>query len=357
MKVEKNSWTDATLIEFSLIGDAIKTLNKGSLKIVLVVNSQGKLLGTISDGDIRRGILKGLTIDDPIEKIIHSDSIKVTTDVDKNEVIRLMKTHKIQQIPIVDSVSRVVGLHLWDELDASPQHKNMFVIMAGGKGTRLMPHTENRPKPMMLIGGKPILEHILLRAKSQGFSNFVISTQYLANVIEDYFGTGEAFGMNISYVREQQPLGTAGALSLIELATLLPIVVTNGDVLSEINYSNMLDFHNLNQSVATMAVSEQISQNPFGVVSVRGLEIVKYEEKPVSRSLINAGVYILNSEVVKGMIPNKSIDMPTLFEQTRNLSLKTIAYPIHERWTDIGRPEDLIKVNNEEIYWTSEGQA
>jgi dTDP-glucose pyrophosphorylase len=355
MKIEGDSWRDATLIETSNISDAINVLNKGSLKIVLVVNPKGTLLGTISDGDIRRGILRGLTLDDPIKKIVHFDSTKVTIDVEKNEVIRLMKKFKIQQIPIVDSDSKVVGLHLWDELDISPSHSNPFVIMAGGKGTRLLPHTENRPKPMMLVAGKPILEHILLRAKSQGFSNFVISTQYLANMIEDYFGIGEKFGVSIRYIRENEPLGTAGALSLINPTAASPIIVTNGDVLSDINYSNMLDFHLTQKSIATMAVSEHITQNPFGVVTVNGFDIAKYEEKPVSRSLINAGVYILNSEIVKDMVPNESIDMPSVFENLRESKLKTIAYPIHERWTDIGRPEDLIRINSDETFWTSQG--
>jgi dTDP-glucose pyrophosphorylase len=355
MRIESDSWRRATLIDTSVISDAINTLNKGSLKIVLVVNHQGTLLGTISDGDIRRGILSGLTLEDSIEKIIHFDSTKVTLDVEKNEVVRLMKTLKIQQIPIVDSNAKVIGLHLWDELDASSSHSNIFVIMAGGKGTRLLPYTENRPKPMMLVGGAPILEHILLRAKSQGFHNFVITTQYLASVIEDHFGTGEKFGVSIRYIREIEPLGTAGALSLLNLQVIEPIIVTNGDVLSDINYSNMLDFHLDQKSIATMAVSEHITQNPFGVVTARGFDIAKYEEKPVSRSLINAGVYIINSEVVKSMAPNESIDMPSIFENLRESKLKTVAYPIHERWTDIGRPEDLIRINSDETYWTSQG--
>ena len=191
----------------------------------------------------------------------------MTADVEKREVIRLMKTLKIQQIPIVDSDSKVVGLHLWDELDISPSHTNLFVIMAGGKGTRLLPHTENRPKPMMLVGGKPILEHIIGRAKSQGFSNFVISTQYLANVIEDYFGTGDMFGVSIVYIRENEPLGTAGALSLINPTTIQPIIVTNGDVLSDINYSNML-LLNLYHFIREMNVFFQILQIDYGMDKV-----------------------------------------------------------------------------------------
>jgi NDP-sugar pyrophosphorylase family protein len=174
-------------------------------------------------------------------------------------------------------------------------------------------------------------------------------------VIEDYFGTGEKFGVSVRYIRENEPLGTAGALSLINPTATNPIIVTNGDVLSDINYSNMLDFHLIQKSIATMAVSEHITQNPFGVVTVNGFDIAKYEEKPVSRSLINAGVYILNSEIVKDMVPNESIDMPSIFENLRKSKLKTIAYPIHERWMDIGRPEDLIRINSDETFWTSQG--
>ena len=252
-----------------------------------------------------------------------------------------MAANKIQQIPIVDENLNVVGLHLWDEISSIPVRSNIMVIMAGGKGTRLHPQTENCPKPLLPIAGKPILEHIIDRAKAEGFSHFVLAIYHLGHMIEEYFGNGERFGVNIDYLREESPLGTAGALSLLNPVPDSAFVVTNGDVITDIRYGELIDFHQQHFAKATMAVRVHEWQNPFGVVEINGIEITGYEEKPISRTHINAGVYVVEPSVLGLLTKSAPCDMPSLFELLREKEECVVAYPIHEPWLDVGRPEDL----------------
>jgi len=219
------------------------------------------------------------------------------------------------------------------------------VIMAGGIGTRLRPLTDNCPKPMLLVAGKPMLEHIINRAKLEGFSRFIISINYLGHIIESYFGDGKSLDVSIEYLREESPLGTAGALSLFKVKPALPIVVTNGDVITDIRYGELLDFHLRHLASATMAVRVHEWQHPFGVVQTQGFEIVGFEEKPIARSHINAGVYALNPDALDLLSKNMHCDMPILFERLKAQSLRTVAYPMHEPWLDVGRQDDLNLAN------------
>jgi len=235
----------------------------------------------------------------------------------------------------------VVGLHLWDEIAVPPARPNLMVIMAGGMGTRLRPHTENCPKPLLPVAGKPMLEHIIDRARVEGFTRFVLAVHYLGGMIEDYFGKGDRCHVEIDYLREQAPLGTAGALGLLTPRPTEPFVVTNGDVLTDIRYGELLDFHTRQAAVATMAVRLHEWQHPFGVVQTRGVEIVGFEEKPVARTHINAGVYVLEPDALSILAVDTPCDMPALFERLQAKSMRTVAYPMHEPWLDVGRPEDL----------------
>lgn len=338
-------WKRAVLFEGSNIGEAVCTLNKAAIKIVLVVSDDEKFLGTISDGDIRRGLLRGLTLKSPISTIIQRCSIVVSPEFSRNLVQQLMITNKIHQIPIVDVKSNLVGVHLWDDIISHPMRVNTMVIMAGGKGTRLYPHTHECPKPMVKIHGKPMLEHIINRGKREGFSRFILAIHHLGHMIEAYFRDGDWLDVSIDYLREDSPLGTAGALSLISPAPGEPFIVTNGDVITNIRYGDLLDFHNQNQASATMAVMRHEWQNPFGVVQMQGVEIVGFEEKPILQSFINSGVYVLSPEVLAELSMNTACDMPTLFEILQAKDKRTIAYPIHEDWLDVGRPADLIEAN------------
>jgi dTDP-glucose pyrophosphorylase len=338
-------WRNAVLPPASTIKLAIHNLDQVAIKIVLVVNDQGVLVGTISDGDIRRGLLRGLTMGNSIEDIVQRNPLVVPPEMGVEIVKQLMVANKVQQIPVVDDGRRVTGLHLWDEIATPQPLTNSMVIMAGGKGTRLLPHTENCPKPMLPVAGKPMLEHIIERAKLEGFCHFILAVHYLAHMIEDYFGDGARFSVRIDYLRELSPLGTAGALSLMEKRPTMPFVVTNGDVLTDVRYGEILEFHTRHHAVATMAVRAHEWQHPYGVVQTNGVDIVGFDEKPVMRSHINAGVYVLEPEILDHLVPHTACDMPLLFERLQTNMLRTVAYPMHEPWLDVGRPDDLAAAN------------
>jgi dTDP-glucose pyrophosphorylase len=345
MSAAEDVWRQAILPAESTIRQVIRTLDQVAIKIVLVAGVDGKLQGTVSDGDVRRGLLKGLDLDSPISAIVHRNALVVPPGVGRETVMQLMVANKIQQIPVVNEHRHIVGLHLWDEITTPPTRSNLMVIMAGGKGARLRPYTENCPKPLVLVAGKPMLEHIVERAKLEGFSHFVLAINYLGHMIEDFFGSGERFGVQIEYLREQSPLGTAGALSLLNPRPDAPFLVTNADVITDVRYGELLDFHIHHDAAATMAVRLHEWQNPFGVVQTRGVEIIGFEEKPVARTHINAGVYVLNPGVLDALSAGLHCDMPSLFERLQAQGSRTVAYPMHEPWLDVGRPDDLNRAN------------
>ena len=345
MNLSKQRWRSAILSSDTSIKDAISNLNKVGIRIIMIVNKAGALEGTISDGDLRRYLLKGLKMTSTIESIIHRDVIVVSPDISRDSVIELMVANKIQQVPIVDENKCIVGLHLWDEIMNPIIRPNIMVIMAGGRGKRLYPYTAKQPKPLLAIGGKPMLEHIIERAKREGFNHFVIAIHYLGNLIEEYFGDGGQLEVKIEYLREELPLGTAGALSLLNPIPDSPFIVTNGDVITDIRYGDLLDFHINHGASATMAVRVHEWHHPFGVVHTQGVEIVGFEEKPIAISHINAGVYALDSVALKVLADNKHCDMPTLFDRLKEEKCRTIAYPMHEPWLDVGRPDDLVMAN------------
>lgn len=347
MNKKEEIWRKAILPVHSSIEQAVRNLDQVAIRIVLVINERGELEGTISDGDIRRGLLKGLDLKSPIANVIHRNALVVPSEMGREMVMQLMVANKIQQIPVVNEHRHIVGLHLWDEITTVPVRPNMMAIMAGGMGTRLRPHTENCPKPLLPVAGKPMLEHIIERAKLEGFSHFVLAIHYLGHMIEDHFGNGERLGVKIEYLREQSPLGTAGALGLLSSRPNAAFVVTNGDVITDIRYGDLLDFHIRHDAAATMAVRVHEWQHPFGVVQTKGVEIVGFEEKPVARSHINAGVYALDPDALSVLNADSHCDMPTLFERLQAKAKRTVAYPMHEPWLDVGRPDDLSRANVE----------
>lgn len=345
MKRNDLNWSKAVLAANAKLKEVIFNMNMSSLRIVLVVNQSGELEGTISDGDIRRGLLRGLDIESPIDSVIHRGALVVPPNLPREMVLKLMIANKIQQIPVVDENQRVIGLHVWDEVSAQPERSNRVVIMAGGRGTRLRPMTEKCPKPLVPVAGKPMLEHIIERAKHDGFSDFVIAIHYLGHMIEDHFGDGSRYGVRITYLRESEPLGTAGALAMLSPRGVDPILVSNGDVITDVRYGDLLDFHERHSAVATMAVRSHEWQHPYGVVRIKGVDIIGFEEKPIAKSHINAGVYVLSPEALDELPDGESCDMPTLFERLQARSLRTVAYPMHEPWLDVGRPDDLEIAN------------
>jgi dTDP-glucose pyrophosphorylase/predicted transcriptional regulator len=338
-------WRDSIVKINTPIRVAIERLNKVGIKIALVLDDNYRLLGTISDGDFRRGILSGLSLEDTVEKIMNKNPRTVSEGAGRLEILKVMTDTRIFQIPIIDKNSFVIGLHLWDDISVQAKYSNLMVIMAGGKGSRLHPKTQNRPKPMLLVAGMPILEHIIKRAQSQGFNHFIIAINYLGEIIEKYFKDGQKFGVKIEYLHEDVPLGTAGALSLLSSKPERAFIVTNGDVITDINYSDFLEYHTDQNAAATVAVHTHEFQIPYGVVQINGFEVESYEEKPIVSSLINAGVYALEPDILDYVKEPRYRDMPEILDISRDLKKKVVVYPLYESWIDIGRPIDLEIAN------------
>jgi len=347
MNINKTDWHKAILTDKVSIKDAIENLIASSLQIIVVMDSNGILIGVVNDGDIRRGVLRGLKLTDSIKEILNRNPVVAGEDVHPDSIIKLMNDNNFNAIPIVDKNRYMIRLHLLNEINFPVQKLNQFIIMAGGKGQRLLPKTKNIPKPLLPINGKPMLEHIILKAKEEGFSHFVIALHYLGDMIKEYFGDGSNWDIEINYLNEEQPLGTAGAISLLTDKPKLPLIVTNADIVSDISYSRLLDFHNQHKSAnATMGVRLYETSHPFGVVNTDGVDIVSFEEKPILRSNVNAGIYVLDPKTLDYLKLNEYCDMPTLFNRIQKNKLRTIVYPIHESWSDIGHLKEYNNANS-----------
>jgi len=331
------------------IKDALKIIDSGAIKIALVVDENDKLLGTVTDGDIRRAILNGKSLDDNIEDVYFKKPITVSIDENKENIINLCTSKRIYQIPVVDKEGRVVKIALLDELLKPKEYPNKVVLMVGGLGTRLRPLTEKTPKPMLHVGGKPILQTIVEKFASYGFINIIMCVNYKSKIIQDYFGDGSRFGVNIEYVLESKRMGTAGALSLLKEKPKEPFFVMNGDILTNVNFENMLEYHLQNNSIATMAVREYDFQVPFGVVNIEDGIIKGIEEKPIHKFFVSAGIYMLNPECIDYIPKNEFYDMPTLFEALIKDNKKTVSFPLREYWLDIGRMEEYERANREYV--------
>lgn len=330
---------DASILE------AVTSLNNTGHLICIVVDNTNVLRGTITDGDIRRGLLAGKAMSDLAIEVMITHPIFSYVDCTLEQNKSLSIQHQVKQIPIVNKKKCVQSLYIRERNTKPIRKENPMLIMAGGFGKRMLPLTTDVPKPMLEISGKPILEHILCNARSQGFYSFFISVHYLADQIKDYFGDGSKLNIEIEYLEEDHPLGTAGCLSLFKSQPSLPFIVTNGDIYSDINFLSILNFHTSNNAAATMAVKRQLLQNPFGVVQTRGVEIVAIEEKPINTSYVNSGIYVLDPSNLNLLERNSFCDMPNFFMLLKDNSKKIVAFPIHESWADVGRPIDLYKVN------------
>ena len=336
-----DNYKDTVLRENMKIKDAILTIEKSHTKIGLVVDKDFKLIATISDGDIRRGILKGLTLDSPITEILNSNFISVEADKNRDEIIEIMKVNDINQIPIINEEGKLIGLHLLNEFIGKKEINNIVVIMAGGKGKRLRPLTEICPKPMLKIGEKPILEIIINRFKEYGFKNFYISVNYLKEQVINYFEDGQKWNINIQYIIEKNPLGTAGSLKKLPTSEKKPYLLVNGDVICSFNPLQVLEFHNINKSDITICAHNYEHNIPFGVIETKGIKFQKILEKPTFHHLINAGVYVIDPILNKFIPEDKFFDMPDFINKCSINNKEINVFPIHEYWLDIGLHENL----------------
>lgn len=331
----------------STIRQALQVIDTGAMKIALVVDEKDRLLGTLTDGDIRRALLQGSGMEDSIIEVYNQNPVVAQEKDGRDKIIELALSKKVFQIPLVDDHNRVIKLIEIDHLLEREKHANSVVLMAGGQGQRLRPLTNDTPKPMLPIGGKPILENVILGFKKNGFSNFYISLNYKGEKIKDYFGDGQSLGVTIQYLEEESRMGTAGALSLIEEKQSLPIIVMNGDILTKVSFEDLLDFHVSNEAAATMCVREYDMEVPYGVVGLNKSNIVSIEEKPVQQFFVNAGIYVLNPEVLDLLPENSAIDMTNIFEQLVSDKKTILSFPIREYWLDIGKPDDFEKAESD----------
>ncbi|MEL0137149.1 MAG: nucleotidyltransferase family protein [Halieaceae bacterium] len=339
--IEAVNWRKAVISEHATFQQAFQNLNDVAIKLCICADEEGGLIGLITDGDLRRGLLRGLSMEDSVAEVINRNPLVVPENTDWTVVRALMRANKVAQVPSVDDEGHVVGLYLWDELGPSEDHDHVMVLMVGGLGKRLRPYTESCPKPMLEIAGKPMLQHIVERARNQGFRRFIFCLNYFGEMIRDFFGDGRQFGINVEYVEESEPLGTAGALSLISGVLTKNFVVSNGDVLTDIDYAELLSFLNQHGAKAVMAVKLHEWTNPFGVVEMDGLDITGFSEKPVMRSHVNAGVYALSPSALETLRAGEYCDMPTIFERLAAGGDRVVAYPMYEPWLDVGKPADL----------------
>lgn len=328
--------------------DAIATLDREALRIVIVVDDKGVLLGTLTDGDVRRALLHHLPLSTCVRDVMYVNPRVAELNWGRDRMLAVMEKHQLLQLPVVDKDFKVVGLETLHGLLNKGRRDNPVFLMAGGFGTRLHPLTHSCPKPLLKVGDKPILELIMQGFINAGFHRFFISTHYMPEMIQAYFGDGSRWGVSIRYVHENEPLGTGGALGLLPHDDInLPLFVMNGDLLTNLDFQNLLNFHEERCGVATMCVREYEYQVPYGVIESEGHQILSMVEKPIQKFFINAGIYLLSPELVKSVSKNTRIDMPTILERAIALGEVVNMFPVHEYWLDIGRMEDFHRAQAE----------
>jgi len=327
--------------------EALRTIDAGTLQLALVCDPAGRLLGTVTDGDIRRGLIRGLSLDAAVHQVMRTTPLTAPPSLSRAERLQLLQGRRIKQLPIVAEDGTLLGLDTLDSLLRPEPLPNRVVLMAGGLGTRLAPLTDRCPKPLLPVGGKPILERILEHFVSQGFVHFSISVNYRAEMIVDYFGDGSRHGAHISYIHETQRMGTAGALGLMAEVPTEPFIVMNGDLLTKVDFRQMLHEHQAEGAEASMGVREYEFQVPYGVVQTAHKRITGLVEKPVQHFFVNAGIYCLNPSVLGLIPPGQFFDITTLFERLVADLRPALAYPIREYWLDIGQLSDYQRAQDE----------
>ena len=323
------------------IRSAARVIQSAEIKILLVCDGNRKLLGTVTDGDIRRAVSNGDDLDGPVDSIMNK-SPKVAQPGESEEILRpRMRASVIRHMPRVDRDGHLVGLVLLGLLEDVRQRDSAVVLMAGGRGSRLMPLTANRPKPLLEIGKKPVIERQIEQLINHGFQHFYISVNYLGHMIEEHFGDGSRLNVKIEYIRETEPLGTAGSLFLLP-PQKHPIIVMNGDIITKADFGRMLDYFTEEAVAATMAVREHHYTVPYGCVSMDQGRIASLDEKPTFRHLINAGVYVIAPHALEHLPRGQFFDMPQLFESLINKGQPTNSFLVSEEWIDIGHKDDLV---------------
>lgn len=341
-------WKSMLVSPDQTVLDTIAIIDKSGAQAAVVVDDQGRLRGVVTDGDVRRGILRGIRNTDPVRMILNPSPTSVPAGTPDERIDELMAIKGILQVPVVDADGRLVDVKLSDRLRLNRQYDIPVVLMAGGEGKRLYPLTADVPKPLLKVGGRPILEVIVQNFVEQGFRKFFLSVNYKAEMVENHFGDGSKWGAEIQYLREKTRLGTAGALSMLPASLKGPVIVMNGDVLTKVNFGSLIAFHRKENAVATMAVRDFEYQIPYGVVKIDSNIIQSIQEKPIRTYFVNAGIYVLSDEA-RAMIPRDGayFDMPQLFHQALSSGQRTAAFAIREYWLDIGQRADFDRASED----------
>lgn len=348
-----NKIKEVELTEDELILKAVEVINGSSYRIALIVDQNSRLIGTVTDGDVRRGLLNNQTLESQVSTIMCHKPIYVSERHSDVETLALMKAHQILQIPVLNSTGQVVTIKHREQLRDTSHHQSKqaaqvpIVLMLGGLGKRLHPLTEKVPKPMLPVGNVPLLETTVNNFVKHGFRQFYFAVNYRAEVIIEHFGDGSKFGAEIHYLHEQKKLGTAGALSLLPELPESPMIVMNGDLLTNISYRELLNFHEEHNVLGTMCVKEHKTQIPYGIVINNGVELNKIVEKPTETYYVNAGIYVIEPKALQYIPKDRYFDMPQLFDQIVAHGQSSVIYPIYEYWRDIGHPEDLKEAEHE----------
>jgi dTDP-glucose pyrophosphorylase len=335
--------TSATLVE------AMRSLEKSGIEIALIVDDHDRLVGTLTDGDIRRALLKGATLESALAPHLQEKFTSVGPRTGRAEVLDLMQSRTISQIPIVDGEGRLLGIHLLHEVLGAIERPNWAVVMAGGQGTRLRPMTETVPKPMIRVAGRPILERIVLHLVSFGIRRVYLSINYLGSVIEGHFGDGSRFGCRIEYIREDKALGTGGALAELPGTPIAPLVVMNGDLITQADIGAMLESHAAGGQEVTLGVRRYFHTVPFGCVDLECDRVVRMEEKPRLSVLVNAGIYVINPGLLRRIPRGEEFPLPALLEQCLSRSEMVAAFEIEDDWIDVGQRDQLKQARGVDV--------
>jgi len=333
---------DSSVVPVSgTLRDAMRALDEGARRIALAVDPDGRLVGVATDGDLRRALLGGATLDDPLHPHLTRDFVTVSPGEGRAEVLELMGARRISAVPVVDAAGHPIALHLLDEAIAPVDRPNWAVVMAGGRGVRLRPLTETVPKPMLRVAGRPILERIVLHLVGHGIHRIYLAIGYLGHQIEEHFGDGGRFGAQIGYLREDVPLGTGGALALLPKLPDEPLLVMNGDLVTQANLGSLLDAHVAGSRVATIGIRRYVHAVPFGCVDRDGDRVLRLEEKPALTRDVNTGIYALSPGLVARVEPGRPLAMPDLIGDALDRGERVGAFEIEDDWIDVGQREQL----------------
>ena len=342
-------WTETLVTPIAPIREALTVMGKGRRQIALVVDDEGRLLGTVTDGDVRRSILNGVAPENPVSEIMHPNPSTIAPGVARADQVQLMRDRNIHHLPVLDPGGQIVGLVSMDELLAPAicERPNIAVLLVGGLGSRLRPLTNDKPKPLIPVGGRPVLETIVRQLRDHNIRHMYFAVNHMADAIKAHFAAGEALGVRIDYLEEDTRLGTAGPLGLLPRVPDEPFIVMNGDILTNVDFTGLFSYHTEKQAAATVATRTYEIEIPFGVIENDGHRITEIAEKPVRRHQVNAGIYVFEPDVLSRIESGTPLDMPDLLTSLIKDGKPVVGFPIHEYWIDIGRREDFNRANGD----------